>query len=162
MAFTPSQIATLFTGSNSNRVESLQKLLGYPSLARDAFGSRFWYLRPGMDETSAEETRPIAVGFYRELNRTTEEDTKSFFTSHEQLLEIYGHYLNRLLADKPVMYLLLPEETTPSSRVALILPTEGGRLRRRSIQTFACDKEKFFQTRLVRLRLGELPIAAKS
>jgi hypothetical protein len=51
-------------------------------------------LRTGADVEEAESTAPIAVRFYDDLESKQN--------------ETYKHYLGRNLADKPVMYLLLP------------------------------------------------------
>jgi len=84
-------------------------MLDYPLKQRDPGGSRFWFLRPGADEDEAEDTCPIAVGFYSELDGLTDGDTKQFLTADEQQREIYGHYTGRIIPNQPVMYLLLPE-----------------------------------------------------
>lgn len=74
-------------------------------------------------------------------------------TSKEQPPGIYEHYISRANPDKPVMYILLPEEER-TGRVALILPTEGG-LRPRQIQTFAWNEQELLG-RLSRLEQGRL------
>ncbi|PSB14331.1 hypothetical protein C7B65_26595 [Phormidesmis priestleyi ULC007] len=55
------------------RVEALRQKLGYPIKQRDPQGSDFWYLHPGVSEADAEETAPIAIGFFSELNGLTDE-----------------------------------------------------------------------------------------
>lgn len=137
------------SGSQIERVEALRQLLDYPLKQLDPEGSRFWYLRSGENEAEAEETCPLAVGFYAELDTASEQDIAAFLTSEEQQREIYGHYIVRDLPDQPVMYLLLPEAER-SGRVAMVLPTEG-RLRRRQIQTFEWRSQDL-QARLNRLR----------
>lgn len=158
MVFTKEQLQDVIGGTDINRVEALRQMLGYPVKERDPLGSRFWYLRPGMDEEEAEETCPIAVGFYEELSGATDQEIKRFLTSKEQQQEIYGHYTNRVAEQQPVMYLLLPTEEA-TGRVPLVLPNEGG-LRQRQIQTFDWHEPQLI-ARLNRLKQGELPIAAK-
>ncbi len=148
------------TAEKESRVEELRQKLGYPTKQRDPQGSDFWYLHPGESEAEAEETAPIAVGFYAELNEQTDErEIQRLLTSKEWQQRIYGHYLNRDLEHKPVMYLLLPTEEGVGS-VPLVLPTEGG-LRQRNIQSFTWGSAAL-ETRLNRLRQGELPIASKA
>ncbi|NDJ25768.1 N-6 DNA methylase [Nostoc sp. B(2019)] len=159
MTFTKEQLQAVMTGTDLNyRVEALRQLLGYPVKEHDPQGSRFWYLRPGVDELEAEETCPIAVGFYEELSGITDQEIKRFLTSKEQQQEIYGHYTNRVAEQQPVMYLLLPTKEA-TGRVPLVLPSEGG-LRQRQIQTFDWNEPQLI-ARLNRLKQGELPIAAK-
>ncbi len=148
----PVSLQPLFTSSLESRIEALRILLGYPLKLRDPQGSRFWYVRPGVDAEDAENTCPIAVGFYEELNTGSERELKSFLTDDQQQKEIYGHYTERTIPDRPVMYLLLPESS--SGNAAMILPTEG-RLRQRQIQIFTLSNEDF-QARLNRLRQSEL------
>jgi len=83
-------------GSPESRVEALREQLGYPANQRDPEGSRFWFLRPGADKAEAEETCPIAVGFYSELNTLAHNEILHYLTAEEQQREIYGHYTNRL------------------------------------------------------------------
>ena len=155
MAFTKEQLYAVMTGTDLNhRVEALRQLLGYPVKELDPERSRFWYLRPGADEEEAKETCPIAVAFYPVLTQTTDSDIKTFLTSVEQEQWLCGHYTNRVTADKPVMYLLLPE-AEQAGRVAMILPGEGRKLRHRQIQTFAWNEEDL-QARLARLQLDSL------
>jgi len=143
-----------------SRVEELRERLLYPIKKRDPQGSDFWYLHPGESEADAEETAPIAIGFYSELNDLTDEqEIQRLLTSKAWQQKIYGHYLNRSLEHKPVMYLLLPTEDG-LGKISLILPTEGG-LRQRNIQTFVWGSAEL-ETRLNRLRQGELPIALKA
>ncbi|WP_231948393.1 type ISP restriction/modification enzyme [Phormidesmis priestleyi] len=143
-----------------SRVEALRERLLYPLKKRDPQGSDFWYLHPGESEADAEETAPISVGFFSELNDLTDErEIQRLLTSKEWQQKIYGHYLNRSVENKPVVYLLLPTEDG-AGRVPLVLPTEGG-LRQRNIQTFAWGSAEL-ETRLNRLRQGELPIATKA
>ncbi|YAF99050.1 MAG: type ISP restriction/modification enzyme (plasmid) [Nodularia sp. CChRGM 3473] len=158
MVFTKEQLQDVIGGTDINRVETLRQMLGYPVKQRDPLGSRFWYLRPGADELEAEETCPIAVGFYEELSGATDQEIKRFLTSKEQQQEIYGHYTNRVAEQQPVMYLLLPTKEA-TGRVPLVLPNEGG-LRQRQIQTFDWHEPQLI-ARLNRLKQEELPIAAK-
>lgn len=154
-------LQAVISGTQESRVEALRQILEYPLKQRDPEGSRFWFLRPGADEDEAEDTCPIAVGFYAELAGLTNEDIKQFLTADEQQREIYGHYTGRIIPNQPVMYLLLPEGDSPAGtlrdrlgRVAMILPTDG-KLRQRQIQTFAWSDEDF-QARLNRLRQDTL------
>ena len=153
MAISPEQLQSIQAGSEENRVESLRQLLAYPTKQKDPQGSRFWFLRPGEDEEEAENTCPIAIGFYSELNRLGKDEILQFFTSDEQQNEVYGHYSQRIVPDQPVMYLLLPAGDR-SGRVAMVLPSEG-RLRQRQIQSFTWT-EQDLQARLNRLRQSEL------
>lgn len=134
MTLTKEDLRAVMTGTQEDRVEELRKILGYPVKQRDPKGSRFWYLRPGVSEVDAAETCPIAVGFYSELGNASEQDIRRFLTTQKQQQEIYGHYIQRVDLDQPVMYLLLPE-ANQQGQVALVLPIEGG-LRQRQIQTF--------------------------
>jgi len=154
-------LQSVISGTPASRVEALRQLLGYPLKQRDPEGSRFWFLRPGADEVEAENTCPIAVGFYAELNHLGEDQIPQFLTADEQQNEIYGHYIGRIVPNQPVMYLLLPDGESPtatvrdrSGRVAMILPSEG-KLRRRQIQSFGWT-EQDLQARLNRLRQTEL------
>ncbi|MFK0733272.1 MAG: type ISP restriction/modification enzyme [Gloeotrichia echinulata GP01] len=154
------QLQAVMTGTESNRIEALRRMLAYPVKQKlDPEGSRFWYLRPGADKLQAADTLPIAVGFYPELNEATQPEIVKFLTSKEQPSGIYEHYLSRANPEnRPVMYILLPEKER-TGRVALILPTEGG-LRQRQIQTFAWNEQELLG-RLSRLEQGRLPIAIK-
>ena len=155
--FTSEQFRAVMQGDEESRITALQQLLGYPIKQHDPGGSRFWYLRPGIDELEAEETCPIAVGFYPELNNATDQEIKQLLSAKERQ-EIYGHYIKQagIPENQPVMYLLLPEENQ-QGRVALVLPTEGG-LRQKHIQTFHW-RERELLGRLERLRQGTLRIA---
>jgi N-6 DNA Methylase len=147
------------TAGKESRVEELRQKLGYPIKQLDPQGSDFYYLRPGNDVAEAADTCPIAIGFFSELNGLTDErEIQQLLTSKEWQQRIYGHYLKRDLEHKPVMYLLLPTEGF--GRVPLVLPTEGG-LRQRNIQSFAWGSAEL-ETRLNRLRQGDLPIALKA
>lgn len=153
MSLTVEQLQGMMTGTQEGRVEALRQILDYPLKQRDPEGSRFWFLRPGVDEDEAEDTCPIAVGFYSELDGLTNDDIKQFLTADEQQREIYGHYTGRIIPNQPVMYLLLPEGDR-LERVAMILPTDG-KLRQRQIQTFSWAHEKF-RARLNRLKQDTL------
>jgi len=102
-------LQSIILGTQKSRVEALRQLLGYLVKQRDPEGSRFWFLRPGVDEDEAEDTCPIAVGFYAELNHLGKDEIPQFLTADEQQNEIYGHYTSRIVPNQPVMYLLLPE-----------------------------------------------------
>jgi hypothetical protein len=141
-------LEAVISGTQENRVEALRQILGYPLEQRDPEGSRFWFLRPGTDEDEAEDTCPISVGFYAELDRLSHSEILQFLTADEQQREIYGHYTQRIIPNQPVMYLLLPE--SEDRQVAMILSTEG-KLRQRQIQTFSWSDEDF-QARLNRLK----------
>ncbi len=69
MSFSQTSLAKVMSGSQPDRVEALRQLLGYPLKERDAQGSRFWFIRPGANEEEAQDTCPIAVGFYAELDQ---------------------------------------------------------------------------------------------
>ncbi len=162
MSISKEQLQSVTVGSQESRVEALRQILGYPVKQRDSQGSRFWFLRPGADEDEAEDTCPIAVGFYSELDQLSHSEALQFLTTDDQQTEIYGHYAQRIVPKQPVMYLLLPEgvdregETVSQrmGRVAMVLPSEG-KLRQRQIQTFAWTDQDL-QARLNRLRQSEL------
>ena len=153
MAIFPEQLQPMAVGSQENRVEALRLLLGYPLKQRDPEGSRFWFLRPGVDEDEAEDTCPIAVGFYAELNHLSKDEVPQFLTADTQQGEIYGHYTQRIVPNQPVMYLLLPDGDR-AGRVAMVLPSEG-KLRQRQIQSFAWTDQDL-KARLNRLCQSEL------
>lgn len=69
MSISKEQLQSVTVGSQESRVEALRQILGYPVKQRDSQGSRFWFLRLGVDEDEAEDTCPIAVGFYSELDQ---------------------------------------------------------------------------------------------
>jgi hypothetical protein len=80
-------VESVFSASSfEERVSALQNALNYPVIERDREGLKFWYLRP-----REEDTQPIAVGFYEELNRLNDREAKAFITSEKQQQEIYGH-----------------------------------------------------------------------
>jgi N-6 DNA Methylase len=132
--------------SPEEQIEALRTFLGYQKLEQkfDRGNRDYWYLRPGADVEEAENTAPIAVRFYDDLE------------SKQQ--ETYKHYLGRRLADKPVMYLLLPNGE--DGKVSLVLPTEGG-LKQRNIQNFEIGSPEL-RSRLERLKQGTLPVAHKA
>ena len=135
--------------TNSNigaKVEQLRAQLGCPILEKDSRGSDFWYLRPGLDEESAAETRPIAVKFYDELNLLSSDEIKHWLTEEKQS-EIYNnHYIDRVNENQPAMYLLYPT-SDDSGRVAFVLPQEGG-VKQRHIQSFGLIDDRNLATRL--------------
>lgn len=149
----------VMSGTNEERVKELCKFLNYPFNQLDPQGSRFYYLHPGVDESEARETCPIAVGFYSELNDATDGDIRKFLTAGEPQPEIYKHYTSRTSEDQPVMYLLLPAKEG-AGRVPLVLPNEGG-LKSRQIQTFDWNEPELL-ARLSRLQQGALPIASRA
>lgn len=140
-------------GTPEQRIEALRSHLDYPVRQFDPQGSRFRYLRPGIDESEASQTCPIAVGFYPELNEMSRSEVKRFLTSDAQRNEIYGHYTGRIVPEQPVMYLLLPEAERRGS-VAMVLPTEIP-LRQRQIRAFDWNSEDL-QARINRLRQDTL------
>lgn len=111
MSISTAQLQSVMAGDRSSRVEALRQMLDYPAKKLDPQGSRFWFLRSGANAEEAEDTRPIAVGFYEELDRLSDSEILQFLTSEAQQKEIYGHYGDRVGSDKPVMYLLLPAST---------------------------------------------------
>jgi type I restriction-modification system DNA methylase subunit len=153
MSISSERLQRVFVGNQESRIEELRQLLGYPLKQRDPGMSRFWLLRPGANEEEAEDTCPIAVGFYSELNHMSKDEISKFLTSEEQQKEIYGHYTQRVAPDQPVMYLLLPDGDR-FGRVAMVLPSEG-KLRQRQVQSFTWT-EQDLQARLNRLRQSEL------
>jgi type I restriction-modification system DNA methylase subunit len=104
----------------------------------------------------ASETCPIAVGFFDELNALDEKGVKRFLAEKAQQQRIYGHYLDRVNENQPVMYLLLPSGET--GQAAMVLPSEGG-LKQRNIQAFDLVSREF-RTRLDRLMA--VPIAERA
>lgn len=145
-------VRTIAIADEDARVEALRQQLGYPVKEKDK-QDQFWYLRPGKNEEEAKETCPIAVGFLPELDQLSDQEIKQLFTTKEGQAKVYGHYVNRTAADKPVMYLLY-SKTEKAGRVAMVLPDEG-KLRQRQIQTFPHDSEEF-RTRLRRLEQKQL------
>lgn len=137
-----------------DRIEALRQQLGYPLKQRCPQGSGYWLLRSGQDESEAEETCPIAVGFYSELVDRSDDEIKAFLTSPEMQPKICGHYLSRQFEDQPVMYLLLPDQDA-AGRVAMVLPGEGRQLRKRQIQTFDWNGAEW-EARLNRLKQDSL------
>jgi hypothetical protein len=125
------------TGTPEERVEALRQFLGYPLKQRDPEKNLFWYLRPGADEDTASETRPVAVRFYPELNEGSDAEIKAWVVSQESAISKHffgwGDFTNQ-----PVMYLLLPE-AQQSGRVALVLPSESGQWRQRQVRTYEWD-----------------------
>jgi PIN like domain len=138
------------------RVKLLQKELKYPISERDEQGSEFWYLRPGMDGDEAAETCPIAVGFLDELNTIDGKSVGKWLTQKDQQQRFYGHYVDRVNEQQPVMYLLLPSGET--GQAAMVLPAEGG-LKQRNLQSFDLESQAF-RTRLNRLM--EMSIAERA
>ncbi|MGH2415613.1 MAG: N-6 DNA methylase, partial [Microcystaceae cyanobacterium] len=158
--FSLEQFRSVMSGGEDSRISALGQLLGYRVKERDREGSRFWFLRPGASQSAAKETQPIAIGFYSELNSLNDHEIKAFLTSQEQQQEIYGHYLDRIGENQPVMYILLPSGEK-IGRVALVLPTEG-KLRQRQIQAFEWNSSQLLNSRLPRLHQDSLPIADKA
>ncbi len=138
------------------RVKLLQRELRYPISERDRQRSEFWYLRPGQNADEAIDTCPIAVGFLHELNTIDGKSVGKWLTQKEQQQRFYGHYVDRVNEQQPVMYLLLPSGAT--GQAAMVLPSEGG-LKQRNIQTFDLESQAF-RTRLNRLM--EVPIAERA
>jgi predicted helicase len=138
------------------RVEMLRKQLKYPLKSQDSEGSEFWYLRPGQNADEAIDTCPIAVGFVDELNTLDGKAAGKWLTQKEQQQRFYGHYVDRVAENKPVMYLLFPSGET--GQAAMVLPSEGG-LKARNVQTFDLESQAF-RTRLNRLM--DVPIAERA
>lgn len=154
MTITKNVLHLITKGDHEERIKSLCELLCYPLSERDPQGSRFWYLRPAGNKDDAEDTCPIAVSFYTQLNNlTSDNEVKQFFSSDEQDKVIRGHYIKSTAENQPVMYLLFPSEGG-NGRVAFILPTES-RLTERSIQSFSYDDDDLL-ARLGRLQWAQL------
>jgi type I restriction-modification system DNA methylase subunit len=153
MVFDQGKFQSVMAGGEEQRVEALRQLLGYPVKEKDSEGSRFWYLRPGNDKSEAEDTCPIAVGFFKELNQGAKREVEQWLTEDDQDRQIRGHYTGRIATEQPVMYILLPEGNS-QGHVALVLPTES-RLRQRSIQVFDWTAQDL-QARLHRLSWDSL------
>ncbi len=153
MGINQQQLKAIFTGTESERIESLRQLLGYTFVQRDPQGSRFWYFRPAENDDDIADTLPIAVGFFPELNDlTSDKQVKQYFTSDEQDGYIRGHYFKANIENQPVIYLLFPTEI--KGRVAFILPTET-HIRHRGIHSFATDEHDLL-ARLNSLHWDEL------
>ncbi|MGA1411216.1 MAG: N-6 DNA methylase [Prochlorotrichaceae cyanobacterium] len=159
MAVTVEQLKAVMTGSAEQRVTALQVLLGYPLQQKDPGRSEFWYLRPGVDESEAEDTRPIAVRFLSLLNQADDAEIKRSLTE-EDPSPIQRHYLNRTGVDQPALYILLPEAPR-TGRIAFVLPGETQQLRQRNIQTWEWQATELLN-RFRRISNAELPIAAKA
>lgn len=157
MTITIQQLRDVITGTEEQRIESLRSLLDYPIKLKDPEGSRFWYLRPGEDEFDAEETCPVAVGFYKELDELEDKSLKQWLIEPEQENEIRGHYISRIVPDQPILYLLLP--TTEEGLVVFVLPSEG-KLKQRNIQCFSWDSPELLN-QFQRLHQGTLILAKK-
>ena len=152
MAINPQQLQQLLIGSEEEKVEYLRSLLNYPIKLQDPKGSQFWFLRPGDTETC-----PIAVGFSWELDSLDTQNLKKWLTEDEQDRNIRGHYINSLIPDQPVLYLLLPH--SPRGKVGFILPCEG-KLRQRNIQIFPWGSKELL-TQLERLHHNTLTLLKK-
>ncbi|MGK7954595.1 MAG: type ISP restriction/modification enzyme [Crocosphaera sp.] len=157
MTITLQQLQDVITGTEEQRIEQLRSLLDYPIKLRDPEGSRFWYLRSGEDEFDAEETCPVAVGFYEELDELDDKSLKQWLTEPDQENEIRGHYISRIVPDQPILYLLLP--TTEEGLVVFVLPSEG-KLKQRNIQCFSWDSPELLN-QFQRLHQGTLILAKK-
>ncbi len=149
---------SVMTGTPEQRVEALRQFLGYPLKQRDPEKNLFWYLRPGADEDTASETRPVAVGFYPELNEGSDSEIKAWAVSQESALSNhFSDWFDDI--NKPVMYLLLPE-AQQSGRVALVLPSESQQWQRWQVRTYEWDSQSL-RTPLGRLQQGELELMQK-
>jgi hypothetical protein len=157
MTITIQQLHNVITGTEEQRIEGLRSLLNYPIKLRDPEGSRFWYLRPGGDEFDAEDTCPVAVGFYEELDEFDDKSLKQWLTKPDQENEIRGHYISRIVPDQPILYLLLPK--TQEGLVVFVLPSEG-KLKQRNIQCFCWDSPELLN-QFQRLHQGTLILAKK-
>lgn len=146
------------TGTPEQRVEALRQWLGYPIKQRDPEKNLFWYLRPGADDAVASETRPVAVGFYSELNDGNDSAIKAWVASKGS--EISQHFFGWFEdSNQPVMYLLLPE-AQQAGRLALVLPSESRQWRQRQVLTYEWDSSALL-TPLRRLQQGELELMQK-
>lgn len=146
------------SGNHKQRVEALRQWLGYPIKQRDPEKNLFWYLRPGADDDAASETRPVAVGFYSELNERSDLAIKAWVASKGN--EISQHFFDWFEdSNQPVMYLLLPK-AQQAGRVALVLPSESRQWRQRQVLTHAWDSSALL-TPLGRLQQGELELMQK-
>ena len=159
MAVTDEQLKAVMTGSEEQRVKELRRLLDYPLQLKDPQGSKFWYLRPGVDESEAEDTRPIAVEFLSLLNQADDAEITRSLTA-EDPSHIQKHYLNQIGANQPALYILLPEASR-TGRIAFVLPGETQELRQRNIQTWDWQATELLN-RFRRISNAELPIAAKA
>ena len=158
MATASQQIQAVMTGTPEQRVEVLRQFLGYPFKQRDPEKNLFWYLRPGADDDAASETRPVAVGFYPELNEGSDPEIKAWVATKGN--EVTQHFFDWSdFTNQPVMYLLLPE-AQQSGRVALVLPSESRQWRQRQVLTYKWDSQELL-TPLVRLQQGELELMQK-
>ena len=146
------------TGTPEQRVEALRQWLGYPIKQRDPEKNLFWYLRPGADDDAASETRPVAVGFYPELNEGSDPEIKAWVATKGS--EVSQHFFGWFEdSNQPVMYLLLPE-AQQAGRVALVLPSESRQWRQRQVLTYEWNSPALL-TPLGRLQQGELELMQK-
>jgi type I restriction-modification system DNA methylase subunit len=158
MATASSSFQAVMTGTPEQRVEALRQFLGYPLKQRDPEKNLFWYLRPGVDEDTASETRPVAVGFYSELNDGSDPEIKAWVATNGS--EVSQHFFDWFDAtNQPVMYLLLPE-AQQSGRVVLVLPSESRQWRHRQVLTYEWDSSALL-TPLGRLQQNELELMQK-
>jgi type I restriction-modification system DNA methylase subunit len=155
MTISPQSLQTLLNGTEKQRVENLRSLLDYPLLLKDPEGGDFWYLKSGQNTEEAEETCPIAVGFRDFCDELADKELKQRLTEQEELIR--GHYVNRIIPNQPVLYLLFPH--TEQGRVVFILPAEG-KLKQRSIKTYPWDSSELLN-QLQRLQQGTLTLANK-
>ena len=157
------------TGTEAQRVEALREFWGYPLQEFDRTGSGFRYVRAGRDVAEAKDTRPIAVGFYKELDHFNDLEIKNLLTAGGKDNRIYKHFGYQEPVNMPVLYVLLPVAER-SGRVALVLPDEHedqeiesgvtGKLRQRQIQIFAWNSDDL-KARLGRLQFGTMDRANK-
>ena len=158
MATASQQIQAVMTGTPEQRVEALRQWLGYPIKQRDPEKNLFWYLRPGADDDAASETRPVAVGFYPELNEGSDPEIKAWVATKGS--EVSQHFFGWFEdSNQPVMYLLLPE-AQQAGRVALVLPSESRQWRQRQVLTYEWNSPALL-TPLGRLQQGELELMQK-
>ena len=146
------------TGPPEQRVEALRQWLGYPIKQRDPEKNLFWYLRPGDDDDDASETRPVAVGFYSELNEGSDSAIKAWVASKGNAVS--QHFFDWSdFTNQPVMYLLLPE-AQQAGRIALVLPAESRQWRQRQVLTYEWDSAALL-TPLKQLKHVELKLMKK-
>ncbi len=114
-------LENIFELEDCQSVEALKNYWGYQLSKKDPQGSPFYYLAQFEGNV-----RPIAVGFFEELNGKDSETLKDTLKTPKSDLykAIYGHYLNRQLENQPALYVLLPKHKRGT--VALVKPTDSG------------------------------------
>lgn len=114
-------LESILEQEDAQAVESLKDYLHYQVCKKDPQGSPFYYLAK-----QEGPVRPIAVGFFDDLNGSDTEGLKETLKTpgSELYKTIYGHYLNRQFENQPALYVLLPKHKR--GMIAFIKPTDSG------------------------------------